>query len=142
MIPFKEGLMHLSSSAGDESYLIGSKCKACGAVAFPKRVVCHKCLSQDMAEIPLSKKGKLASFIVSWAAPSGFTPPLIMGYIDLPEGVRFLSVITGCKPSPQALELGQEMELVIEKLRTDADGNHVMIYKYKPVSNLPGPFFE
>jgi uncharacterized OB-fold protein len=138
IIPFKEGLIHLSSLAGDENYLIGSKCKACGAVAFPKRVVCHKCLSQDMTEIPLSKKGKLASFIVSWAAPSGFEPPLMLGYIDLPEGVRLLSVITGCKPSPQALDLGQDMELVFEKLRIDAAGHQVMIYKYKPVSNLPG----
>lgn len=134
IIPFKEGVMHLSSSAADENYLIGSKCQACGAVAFPKRAVCHKCLNDKVAEIPLSRRGKLASFTVAWAAPQGFKPPLMQGYIDLPEGVRLFSLITGCEPSPYALELGQDMDLVFEQLGTDEAGNQIVAYKFKPVS--------
>lgn len=134
IIPFKQGLMHLASSEGDESYLIGSKCGACGAVAFPRRTICHQCLSQDMAEVPLSRKGKLASFTVAWAAPSGFEPPLMQGYIDLPEKVRLFAMITGCEPSPQALEPGQEMELVFEPIRTDQTGNQIVAFKFKPIS--------
>lgn len=133
IIPFKQGVMHLASSATDESYLIGSKCQACGAVAFPKRVVCHKC-RQSMTEVPLSRKGKLASFTVAWAAPSGFEPPLMQGYIDLPEKVRLFAMITGCEPSTQALELGQEMELVFEPIRTDEAGNQIVAFKFKPIS--------
>ena len=87
MIPFKKGVMHLSSASPDENYLIGSKCRSCGAVAFPKRVICHKCRQDTLEEIPLGKRGKLASFTVAWAAPEGFKPPLALGYIDLPEGV-------------------------------------------------------
>ena len=132
-IPFKQGIMHLSSSAKDENYLVGSKCEACGTIAFPKRVVCHKCLSQSLAETPLSRRGKLASFTVAWAAPSGFEPPLMQGYIDLPEGVRIFAMITGCEPSLQALELGQEMELVFELLRTDEAGNQIVAFKFKPI---------
>ncbi len=89
-IPFKQGVMHLAESAGDTDYLIGSRCRDCGAVAFPRRVVCHKCAGENVGEIPLSQRGKLASFTVAWAAPEGFKPPVIMGYIDLPEGVRLV----------------------------------------------------
>jgi len=134
IIPFKPGIMHISSLTADDNYLIGSKCQSCGVVAFPRRVVCHKCLSDNVVEIPLSKRGKLASFTVAWAAPEGFKPPLIQGYIDLPEGVRLLSIVTGCEPSKDALKLGQAMELVFEELRTDKEGNKVVAFKFKPVA--------
>jgi uncharacterized OB-fold protein len=133
-VPFKQGVMHLAESAAEDSYLIGSRCRDCGAVAFPRRVVCHKCAGEDVGEIPLSRRGQLASFTVAWAAPEGFKPPIIMGYIDLPEGVRLISLITGCEPDKDAIPSGQEMELVFEVLRTDRDGNEVMVFKFRPVA--------
>jgi uncharacterized OB-fold protein len=57
-----------------------------------------------------------------------------MGYIDLPEGVRLLSLLTGCEPSRDALKAGQEMELVFEPIRTDKEGNQVLAFKFKPVA--------
>jgi uncharacterized OB-fold protein len=133
MIPFKQNLMHLSASSSDEHYLIGSRCRSCGAVAFPKRKVCHKCHKDAVEEMPLGKRGKLASFVVAWAVPEGFEPPMMLGYIDMPEGVRLLSMITGCKASYNALDLGQEMGLVFEPIRTDEAGNQVMAFKFKPI---------
>ena len=134
LIPFKQGVMHLGSLDANDGYLIGSKCRDCGAVAFPKRVVCHRCLGENVAEIPLSKRGKLASFTVAWAAPEGIKPPVILGYIDLPEGVRVFSMLTGCPPERDALQPGQEMELTFEELKTDADGNQVVAFKFQPVA--------
>jgi uncharacterized OB-fold protein len=133
IIPFKQGVMHLAASASDDNYLIGSQCQSCGAVAFPKRVTCHRCRSDDMQEIPLSQRGRLASFTVAWAAPEGFKPPVILGYIDLPEGVRLFSMLTGCKPAREALPPGQEMELVFEEIRQDKDGNQIVAFKFRPV---------
>ena len=134
IIPFKQGVMHISSLTAKDNYLIGSKCQNCGAMAFPKRVTCHKCLSDDTVETPLSKRGKLASFVVAWAAPEGFKPPMMLAYIDLPEGVRLLSMVTGTEPSKDSLKPGQEMELVFEELRTDKDGNKIVAFKFKPVT--------
>ena len=133
-IPFKQGVMHLSSSSPDESYLIGSRCRSCGAVAFPGRVVCHRCHRDNLEEMPLGTRGKLVSFVVAWAVPEGFEPPMMLGYIDMPEGVRLLSMITGCEPSYNALELGQEMGLVSEEVRTDEAGNQVIAFKFRPVT--------
>ena len=134
IIPFTPGVMHCASSATDDNHLIGSKCQNCGAMAFPRRVICHKCQSDKVAEIPLSKRGKLASFTVAWAAPEGIKPPIILGYIDLPEGIRLLSMVTGAEPSKDALKLGQEMELIFEEIRSDQDGNQIVAFKFKPVA--------
>lgn len=134
IIPFKPGVMHITSLAADDSYLIGSRCQDCGAVAFPRRVVCHRCFSENLVEIPLSKRGRLASFTVAWAAPEGFQPPLALGYIDLPEGVRLLSMVIGSEPTAKALEIGQEMELVFEGIGRDKEGNQIVAFKFKPVT--------
>ena len=58
---------------------------------------------------------------------------MMLGYVDMPEGVRLLSMITGCKASYNALDLGQEMGLVFEPIRTDEAGNQVMAFKFKPI---------
>jgi uncharacterized OB-fold protein len=133
-IPFKKGIMHLAESKADEDYLIGSRCRDCSAAAFPPRVVCHKCAGENVEEIPLSRRGELASFTVSWAAPEGFKPPVIMGFIDLPEGVRLLSLITGCEPDKDALPGGREMDLVFEGIRSDQEGNQVVAFMFRPAA--------
>jgi uncharacterized OB-fold protein len=59
---------------------------------------------------------------------------MMLGYIDLPEGVRVLSMVTGCEPSKDALKPGQEMELVFEELRTDQNRTNIVALKFKPVT--------
>ena len=69
---------------------------------------------------------------VAWAAPEGIKPPIVQGYIDLPEGVRLFAMITGCEPSLDALTIGQEMELVFEEMRVDENNNSIVAFKFKP----------
>jgi len=125
--------MHLESVSSKNNHLIGSRCDQCGAVAFPKRAVCHKCQEGTSHEFSLSKTGKLASYTVAWAAPEGIKPPFVLGYIDMPEGVRLLSMITGCELSTHALTMGQEMKLVFEVLRRNKNGDEIVAFKFKPV---------
>ena len=67
-------------------------------------------------------------------APEGFEAPYITGKTDLPEKVRIFSVITGCEPREDALEIGMEMEMVFEPLRKDKDGNDLIGYKFRPLA--------
>lgn len=130
----KEGLFYLPASSSDKPYLIGSKCRTCGHVAFPRRAICPVCVKPGtMEEVPLSRRGKLNSFTVAQVAPSGFKAPYIISYVDLPEGPRVFSMITGCEPSEQSLKVGQEVELVIEKISEDDKGNEVIGYKFRPI---------
>ncbi len=86
-----------------------------------------------MREVHLSRRGKLDTFAVVRQAPFGFTAPYIMAYVTLPEGPKIFTTITGCKAEDNALSIGQEMELVIDKIREDDQGNEVIAWKFKPV---------
>ena len=113
--------------------LKGSKCKSCGSVFFPTKTLCTRCQNEEEMEIvPLSKKGRLSTFAVSSRSHIGLDTPYAVGYIELPEKVRFFSLLSGCEPFDQ-LEIGMEMEMVIEKLREDEFGYDVLVYKFRPI---------
>ncbi len=116
-----------------EPYLIGSKCKICGWVAFPKKVVCPRCVTKEsMEEIELSREGKIDTFSVLHVAPQGFTSPYVVAYVILPEGPRVFSIINNCEPSRLSLEEGSEVELIISKIYDDEKGNEIVGYKFRP----------
>jgi len=86
-----------------------------------------------MQEIALSSRGEIDTFTVVHVAPVGFKAPYIQAYVDLPEGPRVFSLITGCEPSESALKTGTEVELVIDKITEDEKGNDLIGYKFRPI---------
>jgi uncharacterized protein len=127
------GIIHEATGADDSSYLIGSKCEACGRVFFPRYPVCRVCMKDGtMREVPLSRKGRIDTFTVVHVAPVGFKAPYIQAYVDLPEGPRVFSLITGCDPLSNDLKDGTEVELVIDKIREDEKGNELIGYMFRP----------
>ena len=130
-IPIEEGLFTQPNSARPQ--LIGNRCRICGLVAFPKTPVCPKCLQKGtMDEALLEGKGTLDSYCIVNAALPGFKMPSIQAYINLEDGPRIWSLITGCEPSDEVLTVGMDMEMVIAKVREDADGNDIISYQFKP----------
>lgn len=135
-IPFKQGLLKLPDSPGDEAYLVASKCRSCGYIAFPPNPICAACFKDGtMEELALSRRGTLYAFTTIMVASPGFEPPYAAGFIDLPEGVRVFSTITGCKADGPELKEGAEMELVTYKIKEDAEGNDIIGYKFRPVTS-------
>ena len=133
-IPVQEDLFYQPQSPEENPYLIGSKCNVCGYISFPKLMVCPRCVKPDtMEEVHLGGKGKIDMFSTCYAALPGFKAPSIQGYINLEEGARIWSLITGIEPDDKALKAGMDVELVIEKLREDSEGNEIMSYKFRPV---------
>jgi uncharacterized protein len=129
-----DGLFVLPGGSLTEGYLVGAICGSCDTITFPKRVVCPNCMKDDsMGEIPLRKRGTLYSFSINQMAPEGFQAPYVTGKIDLPEKVRIFSVITGCEPREDALEIGMEMEVVFVPLTKDRDGNDLIGYMFRPL---------
>lgn len=122
------------SDSSEGPALSGSKCKGCGAVFFPQKKICTKCYKKDhMEKVSLSRKGKLSTFAVSSRSHIGLETPYAAGYIELPEKVRFFSLLSECEPYNE-LEVGMDMEMIIEKMKTDEFGYEVLVYKFKPVS--------
>ncbi|MBW2056648.1 MAG: Zn-ribbon domain-containing OB-fold protein [Deltaproteobacteria bacterium] len=130
-VPIREGLFAVPGEKPERPYLLGSRCRRCGSVYFPRRAVCANCLGETMEEIPLSRRGRLYTYtIVRYPAP-GLRAPYAVGYVDLPEGVRVFSVLTGW--DDENLGLGIDMELVVERFGEDAEGNEVQTYKFRPL---------
>lgn len=110
-------------------YLIGSQCKKCGYVAFPKRMVCPACVTNgSMEDIELSRRGKIETFSILHVAPPGFPVPYAVGYVSLPEGPRIFSILSY---SGEEINIGDPAELKVGKIREDELGNEVIGYQFE-----------
>jgi uncharacterized OB-fold protein len=85
--PFREGVFDLDPFA-----LRGARCAA-GHSTFPVRPFCGTCKTDQLRPVALSGRGLLHTFTVVRQAPSGVSVPYVLGYVDLPEGVRLMSRI-------------------------------------------------
>lgn len=132
-LPLKEGTFVQPGKSGEKPYLIGSRCRVCGYTCFPKKEVCVVCRDDTtMDEIALGQYGTLETYAVMQVGPPGFQVPYAIGYIKTREGAVVFSPLTGCEAKDDALDLGEEMELVIEKVKEDGKGNHLIGWKYRP----------
>ncbi len=113
--------------------LVGRKCKSCGSMYIFPKVTCPNCLQDSQFEtIPFSGKGKLFSFTVNSIAPLGFTPPSVVGYVNLLEGPRLFSVLD-VQGSFDKLRLGMDVEMIIGEVSKDEKGNSLYCYVFRPV---------
>jgi len=127
-------LFTVSSSADGRPQLIGGKCPSCGEVVFPKSQVCPNCQEENIEEIKLGPRGKIYSITVVMQQPRPYyrgPVPYGLGFVELPEGVRVETLFTDC--DPEGLKIGDEVELVIEKLYDDDEGNELISYKFRPI---------
>jgi benzoylsuccinyl-CoA thiolase BbsA subunit len=83
-------------------------------------------------KFPMSRKGTLHTFARSHMGPSGLPTPYTIGFIELPEGIKLFSLLTQCDPWDKVLSVGMAMEMVIETIREDEEGNGIVGYKFRP----------
>lgn len=132
-IPLKEGLFHIPESPDEKPYLIGSRCTACGYTCFPKSPVCVRCRRDDTTEeLKLGPYGTLETFAVMQVGMPDFPAPYVIGYVRTKEGALVFTPITGCDARDDALTLDEDMELVIERIKEDEQGNELLGWKFKP----------
>jgi hypothetical protein len=111
------------------------KCKECGSIQFPPRLVCPECGAQEFETVRLSGKGKLLTFTIIRVAPEGFgdLAPYAVGIVELEEGIRVMGQVVDC--DPEALKIGDK--LVSQFRRINEEGKTGMIlYGYKFVPDL------
>ena len=125
------------SSSRDKPKLIGSECPHCGEIYFPRKAgnLCVHCQKEGLKDIKLSRRGKIDSFTIITQQPGGgyyFGPvPYAMGVVELPEGVFIQTPLKAEKL--EDLSLGQEVELVIEKIWDDNKGTELIGFKFQLV---------
>lgn len=118
---------------GEGLALKGGRCQGCGKISFPTKPVCPVCFDSKQQEVPINKRGKLHTFAMSHMGPSGMEKPYVIGFVDLPEGIKLFSLLTQCEPWDEVLKVDMEMEMVIETIRRDEEGTEIIGYKFRPV---------
>ena len=135
-IPVADGLF---TETPEGPRLLGSKCTTCGTPYFPKATVCRNpdCRATSLEDAAFGTRGTLWSYSVQYYPPppparyeEPYTP-YALGLVDLDEGLRVLARVS--TPDPESVRPGMEVELVLERLYSDAEGNEVIAWKFRPV---------
>lgn len=138
VVPVAEGIFTWPS---DEPRLLGSRCGECGNHMFPVQDGCSRCTATANETVELERRGTLWTWTVQGFPPKSppyagdaeratFTP-FGVGYVELPDQLKVEARLTESDPSK--LVIGQEMELVVVPLATDAGGNEVVTFAFRPV---------
>ncbi|NCC52656.1 MAG: DNA-binding protein [Spartobacteria bacterium] len=104
------------------------KCKKCGTLHYPYRMVCKGCKENEHNEfdpVPLPKKGKLLTFTELYNLPADFmVSKLALGIVELENGVRITGQLDVGKP-----KLGMAVQGVVKVVRTgDFSRNYGMVF--------------
>jgi uncharacterized OB-fold protein len=119
--------------------LLGSKCLSCGTPYFPRATACHNpdCDESKIEDARFGPRGKLWSCAVQNyppPPPARYDEPYIpyaLGLVDLPEGLRVLGKIR--TDDPESLQIGMDVELILDEIYRDENGNPVITWKFRPV---------
>ena len=128
-------------TTGPAPTLLGSRCTTCGTVFFPKAEGFCKnpaCAGEEFEELPLSRTGRVWSYTdAQYQPPAPYISrtdpyePFALAAVELPEGIVVLGQVAAGFGVAD-LTVGDEVELVVETLYADDDGERG-IWRWKPV---------
>ncbi|WP_301148563.1 Zn-ribbon domain-containing OB-fold protein [Mycobacterium simiae] len=133
----------ISTWPEESPQLIGSRCGACGATAFPVQDRCPRCSGGGMSEVLLPRTGTLVAWTTQgfppgapYAGPTGKDfIPFGVGLVQLGLGDEAVIRVEGrlTENDPAKLKFGQQVELTMVPFTTDADGNDIITFAFRPV---------
>jgi uncharacterized protein len=90
--------------------LLIQRCESCGKLRHPPRPACPYCRSLDWGTVVSSGRGTVFSFVVvHHPQAAGFEYPLPVVLVELEEGTRLISNVSGIEP--EDLRIGMEVEV-------------------------------
>ena len=109
------------------------KCDDCGFYRFPPNILCPRCMSTNYKWVRASGKAKVFSWQVTHQAfYPAWNTPYAVAIVELEEGPRMHTNITGCKI--EDIHIDMTVELVFEKV----EGQDWYLPGFKPVSKKTG----
>ena len=136
--PIEDGFFTIPTDPSEPPRLLGSRCRACAEVFFPRRAVCAKCLAIGTDPVELGPTRRLSTW--TWchlplfgSRRSPGDGGYAVGQVDLPEGPRVQCVLAG-KPSDFAI--GMDLVLDLEELGQTKDGDELVIFRFRPARGV------
>lgn len=110
--------------------LEANKCKNCGIVCFPPRLVCPECKKREFEETKLADKGKVLTFTIIRVPPHQFVDqaPYAVGIVELDDGVKLTGQIVDC--DFEDLKIGQRVKIEFRKIFDEGEAG-ILCYGYK-----------
>ena len=102
----------------NEEKFIFQKCSDCQSSIFYPRVVCPKCMSENLTWHEASGEGEIYSFTVVYRTTNPVFKndvPYVVGLIDLAEGIRVMGNIVGTE-DPENLAMNQPVKVEFKKV--------------------------
>ncbi|MFH1312427.1 MAG: Zn-ribbon domain-containing OB-fold protein [Candidatus Eisenbacteria bacterium] len=109
-----------------------SKCKSCGTVWFPPRLICAGCGKREFEDVTLAKTGKVQTFTIIRVAPTEFRDeaPFAVGVVKLDDGVIIQCQIVDCLPDK--IKTGMPVKIEFRKVKQEGEAG-IINYGYKAV---------
>jgi uncharacterized OB-fold protein len=95
-------------------------CDDCKSKIFFPRKQCPECWSTSLGWIEASGKAEIYAFSVTYeGVEAAFVEdlPIVLAWVDLPEGIRMQTNIVDCNPEDVAI--GQSVEVVFKAVTED-----------------------
>ena len=104
------------------------RCRKCGHVHYPYRMVCKKCRENEHNEfeaVPLPKKGKLLTYTQLYNLPADYmVSKLGLGIVELENGIRITGQVRAEDP-----RIGMSLKGRVEVVRSgDYDKHYGMVF--------------
>ena len=112
--------------------LEAAKCKSCGKLSFPPRLVCAGCGAKEFDSAKMSDTGTILSYTTIRVAPANFSQqvPYSIAIVESDNGIRVTTQVVDCKP--EDLEIGKKVKFVFRKLYEEGHTG-IICYGYKTV---------
>jgi uncharacterized protein len=96
--------------------LLLQRCRACGKPYFYPRPICPECGSTDVEWFAASGRATLYSYVINHRPARGFEDdgPYAIAVVQLAEGPRMMTNITGIPNTPEDLVLDMELQVTFE----------------------------
>lgn len=105
--------------------LLIQACSECGQRRHPPQPMCEKCQSLDWQTIESGLRGTIYSYtVIHYPEIPPFDYPNAIVLVDLDEGVRLASQLSGC--DPQDIRIGQR---VVAKLVEVQEGMTLPVFE-------------
>ena len=135
-VAIEDGYFTIPDDVAEAPRLLGSRCPNCGEHFFPRRMVCAKCLHEGTEDVLLGPRGRVYTWTYVHVPLFGKKDAKVEGYgvgqVDLPEGPRVQALLMGDRDT---FAFDMEVELDLETLGANKDGDQVVIYRFRPVAS-------
>jgi len=109
-----------------------ARCRQCGKIHFPPRLVCDACGGRELETCTMSGTGRVLTYTVIRVAPPAFAAqvPYVVAVLEMDDGARLMAQVADA--SPEEMKIDMRVRLEFRKIRQNGRSG-VISYAHKAV---------